>query len=143
MATRSLRTSHLVKILTTVSRVSAPRRSFCRPSASFGYRFPGLTTSTITVARQLACRNPSILENPYLVRVPRTCFSSEAGERDWSDVYLEELEDIVDRKKALIIDVREPWELKEFGHFPDAVNIPRELAGSCGRTMISIIRHSL
>jgi rhodanese-related sulfurtransferase len=30
----------------------------------------------------------------------------------------------VDNKDAVLIDVREPWELETFGSFPDAVNIP-------------------
>ena len=89
-----------------------------------------LTTAS-NVVGQVSHTCPS-LRNPFLVA---RC-SSTVGERHWADIYLEELEDIVDNKDAVLIDVREPWELETFGSFPDAVNIPRELV--CTRTLSTI-----
>ncbi|XP_020793170.1 thiosulfate sulfurtransferase/rhodanese-like domain-containing protein 3 [Boleophthalmus pectinirostris] len=42
-----------------------------------------------------------------------------------ADVSYEELKQIVDgRNKAVIIDVREPWELREYGAIPGSINVP-------------------
>merc|ERR1711915_898758 len=41
------------------------------------------------------------------------------------DVSYVELKQIVEgRNKAVIIDVREPWELREYGSIPGSVNVP-------------------
>ncbi|KAJ0000111.1 hypothetical protein NQD34_011953 [Periophthalmus magnuspinnatus] len=42
-----------------------------------------------------------------------------------TDVSYEELKQIVDgQDKAVIIDVREPWELREYGSIPRSINVP-------------------
>uniref|UniRef100_A0A3B4BC73 Sulfurtransferase n=1 Tax=Periophthalmus magnuspinnatus TaxID=409849 RepID=A0A3B4BC73_9GOBI len=44
-----------------------------------------------------------------------------------TDVSYEELKQIVDgQDKAVIIDVREPWELREYGSIPRSINVPRK-----------------
>lgn len=41
------------------------------------------------------------------------------------DVSLEQLKQIVEgHNKAVIIDVREPWELREYGEIPGSINVP-------------------
>uniref|UniRef100_A0A8C6V9T8 Sulfurtransferase n=1 Tax=Neogobius melanostomus TaxID=47308 RepID=A0A8C6V9T8_9GOBI len=41
------------------------------------------------------------------------------------NVSYEELQQIVDgHNKAVIIDVREPWELREYGFIPGSINVP-------------------
>lgn len=41
------------------------------------------------------------------------------------DVSYEDLKQIVDgHNKAVIIDVREPWELREYGSIPGSINVP-------------------
>ena len=42
----------------------------------------------------------------------------------FSDVNYDQLVEILKNKKALVIDVRNPEELKDFGSIPGAVNIP-------------------
>ena len=42
----------------------------------------------------------------------------------YSDVSYDQLVEILKNKKALVIDVRNPEELKDFGSIPGAVNIP-------------------
>ncbi|KAK7886478.1 hypothetical protein WMY93_026099 [Mugilogobius chulae] len=42
-----------------------------------------------------------------------------------TDVSYSELKRIVDgQNKAVIIDVREPWELREYGYIPGSINVP-------------------
>ncbi|XP_072316764.1 thiosulfate sulfurtransferase/rhodanese-like domain-containing protein 3 [Eucyclogobius newberryi] len=53
--------------------------------------------------------------------VDRSCTTIPSS----TDVSYEELKQIVDGKnKAVVIDVREPWELREYGAIPGAVNVP-------------------
>lgn len=41
-----------------------------------------------------------------------------------TDVTYEELKQILAEQKAVIIDVREPWELREYGYIPGSINVP-------------------
>lgn len=41
-----------------------------------------------------------------------------------SDVSYEELKQILAGRKAVVIDVREPWELREYGFIPGSINVP-------------------
>ncbi|XP_041844558.1 thiosulfate sulfurtransferase/rhodanese-like domain-containing protein 3 isoform X2 [Melanotaenia boesemani] len=48
-------------------------------------------------------------------------FSSEPPS---TDVTYEQLKQVLADRKAVVIDVREPWELREYGFIPGAVNVP-------------------
>uniref|UniRef100_A0A3B4BEQ4 Sulfurtransferase n=1 Tax=Periophthalmus magnuspinnatus TaxID=409849 RepID=A0A3B4BEQ4_9GOBI len=53
-----------------------------------------------------------------------------------TDVSYEELKQIVDgQDKAVIIDVREPWELREYGSIPRSINVPQEFQEKYGGEM--------
>lgn len=41
-----------------------------------------------------------------------------------TDVSYEELKQILAGRKAVVIDVREPWELREYGFIPGSINVP-------------------
>ncbi|CAB1423513.1 unnamed protein product [Pleuronectes platessa] len=41
-----------------------------------------------------------------------------------TDVTYEQLKQLLAGRKAVVIDVREPWELREYGFIPGAINIP-------------------
>lgn len=47
-----------------------------------------------------------------------------------TDVSYEELKQVLAGRKSVVIDVREPWELREYGFIPGSINVPRE----CGST---------
>ncbi|XP_037533083.1 thiosulfate sulfurtransferase/rhodanese-like domain-containing protein 3 [Nematolebias whitei] len=40
------------------------------------------------------------------------------------DVSYEELKRLLSEQKAVLVDVREPWELREYGFIPGSVNVP-------------------
>ncbi|XP_047216740.1 thiosulfate sulfurtransferase/rhodanese-like domain-containing protein 3 [Girardinichthys multiradiatus] len=48
-------------------------------------------------------------------------FSSEARN---TDVSYERLKQLLSYGKAVVVDVREPWELREYGLVPGSVNVP-------------------
>ncbi|CAG6016007.1 unnamed protein product, partial [Menidia menidia] len=50
-------------------------------------------------------------------------FSSEPAS---TDVSYEQLKQVLADREAVVIDVREPWELREYGFIPGAINVPRE-----------------
>ncbi|MEQ2267083.1 hypothetical protein XENORESO_001482 [Xenotaenia resolanae] len=50
-------------------------------------------------------------------------FSSEARN---TDVSYERLKQLLADGKAVVVDVREPWELREYGLVPGSVNVPCE-----------------
>lgn len=60
---------------------------------------------------------------------------SEEGRR-WDDVHLKEFQTLLKEVDTYIIDVREPWELEQYGKFPESVNIPCRSA-----PIVSLIRH--
>nr|XP_040021099.1 thiosulfate sulfurtransferase/rhodanese-like domain-containing protein 3 [Gasterosteus aculeatus aculeatus] len=39
-------------------------------------------------------------------------------------VSYEQLKRLLAGRKAVVIDVREPWELREYGHIPGSINVP-------------------
>lgn len=41
-----------------------------------------------------------------------------------TDVSYEQLKQLLAGKKAVVIDVREPWELREYGAIPGSINVP-------------------
>ncbi|XP_042280261.1 thiosulfate sulfurtransferase/rhodanese-like domain-containing protein 3 [Thunnus maccoyii] len=41
-----------------------------------------------------------------------------------TDVSYEELKQLLAGRKAVVIDVREPWELREYGFIPGSINVP-------------------
>ncbi|XP_038568060.1 thiosulfate sulfurtransferase/rhodanese-like domain-containing protein 3 [Micropterus salmoides] len=41
-----------------------------------------------------------------------------------TDVGYEQLKQLLASRKAIIIDVREPWELREYGFIPGSINVP-------------------
>lgn len=43
-----------------------------------------------------------------------------------TDVTYEQLKQLLAGRKSLVIDVREPWELREYGSIPGSINVPRE-----------------
>ncbi|KAF7648824.1 hypothetical protein LDENG_00151260 [Lucifuga dentata] len=40
------------------------------------------------------------------------------------DVSYEQLKQLLATRKAVVIDVREPWELREYGFIPGSINVP-------------------
>ncbi|KAM4579583.1 thiosulfate sulfurtransferase/rhodanese-like domain-containing protein 3 [Odontesthes bonariensis] len=48
-------------------------------------------------------------------------FSSEPAS---TDVSYGQLKQVLADRKAIVIDVREPWELREYGFIPDSINVP-------------------
>lgn len=54
------------------------------------------------------------------VLLPRKFSSGPAG----TDVSYEELKQLLAARKSVVIDVREPWELREYGFIPGSINIP-------------------
>lgn len=43
-----------------------------------------------------------------------------------TDVSYEQLKQLLAGRKSVVIDVREPWELREYGFIPGSINVPRE-----------------
>ncbi|KAM7382480.1 hypothetical protein PAMP_002207 [Pampus punctatissimus] len=41
-----------------------------------------------------------------------------------TDVSYEQLKQLLAGRKAVVIDVREPWELREYGFIPGSINVP-------------------
>lgn len=54
------------------------------------------------------------------VLLPRRFSSEPAG----TDVSYDELKQLLAARKSVVIDVREPWELREYGFIPGSINIP-------------------
>ncbi|XP_028986135.1 thiosulfate sulfurtransferase/rhodanese-like domain-containing protein 3 [Betta splendens] len=50
----------------------------------------------------------------------RACSSSSPR----TDVSYEQLKQLLATRKAVVIDVREPWELREYGFIPGSINVP-------------------
>lgn len=64
------------------------------------------------VSTQPGCRNTELLLRRFR--------SSSAG----SDVSYEQLKQVLAGRSAVVIDVREPWELREYGFIPGSINVP-------------------
>lgn len=43
-----------------------------------------------------------------------------------TDVTYDQLKQLLAGRKSVVIDVREPWELREYGFIPGSINVPRE-----------------
>lgn len=43
-----------------------------------------------------------------------------------TDVSYDQLKLLLAARKSVVIDVREPWELREYGFIPGTINVPRE-----------------
>ncbi|XP_061633866.1 thiosulfate sulfurtransferase/rhodanese-like domain-containing protein 3 isoform X1 [Phyllopteryx taeniolatus] len=61
-----------------------------------------------------------------------------------TDVTYEQLKKLLAGSKSVVIDVREPWELREYGAIPGAINIPSELEPPIGsRPHFGVSTHQL
>ncbi|KAK5922749.1 hypothetical protein CgunFtcFv8_019987 [Champsocephalus gunnari] len=47
-----------------------------------------------------------------------------------TDVSYEQLKQLLSCRKAVVIDVREPWELREYGSIPGSINVPLAQVGN-------------
>ncbi|CAN9514121.1 unnamed protein product [Ophioblennius macclurei] len=84
-----------------------PRLLFCRPV---------LFASSAPRGRSFACS---------LVKTPSGCTNRDYSSGPQSpEVTYEQLKQILAARSAVVIDVREPWELREYGFIPGAVNVP-------------------
>lgn len=53
------------------------------------------------------------------------CSASAADQRAVSVTY-EQVKQLLVTRAGVLIDVREPWELREYGGIPGSINVPRE-----------------
>lgn len=60
-----------------------------------------------------------------------------------TDVTYEQLKQLLAGRKAVVIDVREPWELREYGFIPGSINVPRECCSPWKYTYRYLKSHSL
>lgn len=68
---------------------------------------------------------------PATVLLPRRFSSEPAG----TEVSYEELKQLLAARKSVVIDVREPWELREYGFIPGSINIPCEFPLICTQSI--------
>ena len=52
-------------------------------------------------------------------------FSSSSSPSE-TNVSYDQLKQILASQSSVVIDVREPWELREYGHMPGSINVPCE-----------------
>ncbi|XP_020490217.1 thiosulfate sulfurtransferase/rhodanese-like domain-containing protein 3 [Labrus bergylta] len=64
------------------------------------------------VNTHLGCKNTELLVHRFTSGPPST------------DVSYEELKQLLAGRKSVVIDVREPWELREYGFIPGSINVP-------------------
>ena len=92
-----------------------------------------LSTQAVSVPKQRASSLVPLLKAtqrpkqavPFTWSYPyRRLSSTSEEERRWDDVHLEEFQRLLKEEDTYIIDVREPWELEQYGRFPQSVNIP-------------------
>lgn len=43
-----------------------------------------------------------------------------------TDVNYDQMKQLLNDRKSIVIDVREPWELREYGSIPGSINVPCE-----------------
>lgn len=88
----------LVPRLTALPRASVPagRASL----SSLGNTHPGCKSAGLQLLRRFSSPPPA------------------------SDVSYEQLKQLLAGRKAVVIDVREPWELREYGFIPGSINVP-------------------
>ncbi|XP_008275846.1 thiosulfate sulfurtransferase/rhodanese-like domain-containing protein 3 [Stegastes partitus] len=51
-------------------------------------------------------------------------FRRFSSEPQVTEVSYEQLKQLLASRKAVVIDVREPWELREYGNIPGSINVP-------------------
>ena len=64
------------------------------------------------------CLTPDVLPTKWSIRN----LSSTTN----TDVSYDQLKQDLAGRTAVVIDVREPWELREYGTIPGSINVPRE-----------------
>ncbi|KAM6909711.1 thiosulfate sulfurtransferase/rhodanese-like domain-containing protein 3 [Xenentodon cancila] len=79
-------------------------------SARCGTSVPGGRSSVSIFVN--TCRNPELRFRGFSSEPPST------------DVTYEQLKQLLSGRAAVVIDVREPWELREYGFIPGSVNVP-------------------
>lgn len=78
-----------------------------------GASVPGLRSSVSSFVNT----HPGCINTELLLRR----FSSEPQNRE---VNYEQMKQLLASRKAVVIDVREPWELREYGNIPGSINVP-------------------
>ncbi|KAI0165670.1 Rhodanese-like domain-containing protein [Xylariaceae sp. FL1272] len=106
-ATRRFLLSGALRTLPRATTAKTPCPAVSRPARSLVSLARPATTS-------FSCHNP------VPAKGVRWSTTSATGSKIWS---FEEIKDLQD-PKITIVDVREPGELKQTGHIPNAVNIP-------------------
>ncbi|KAM9798171.1 thiosulfate sulfurtransferase/rhodanese-like domain-containing protein 3 [Neosynchiropus ocellatus] len=71
---------------------------------------PGVSLSSLVNTRSASTNKP--LLRGFSTSPPSTCVSYD------------QLKQILAQEKAVVIDVREPWELREYGFIPGSLNVP-------------------
>uniref|UniRef100_A0A1A8J8Q4 Sulfurtransferase n=2 Tax=Nothobranchius kuhntae TaxID=321403 RepID=A0A1A8J8Q4_NOTKU len=94
------------------------------------WRFSGLVPrllwrSPIPPGSSIGGRSTSV---PSFVNTYR-CYKSTGvrwfgSQLSHTDVSYEQLKQLLDGQKTVVIDVREPWELREYGFIPGSINVP-------------------
>ncbi|XP_010900357.1 thiosulfate sulfurtransferase/rhodanese-like domain-containing protein 3 [Esox lucius] len=83
---------------------------------------PALTrASRISNTLRTNCRCTSYISATNKVYVLRNFCSSTLPE---TDVSYKQLKKMLASQTSVVIDVREPWELREYGHIPGSINVP-------------------
>ncbi|XP_068996474.1 thiosulfate sulfurtransferase/rhodanese-like domain-containing protein 3 [Embiotoca jacksoni] len=78
-----------------------------------GTTFPGGRSHVSTfVNMSPGCRNTELVLRRFSSEAPST------------DVSYEQLKQLLTARKGAVIDVREPWELREYGVIPGSINVP-------------------
>ncbi|XP_060937004.1 thiosulfate sulfurtransferase/rhodanese-like domain-containing protein 3 [Limanda limanda] len=89
-------------------------RLLCQRSVQPGASLPGGRSSVSGLDHTPpGCRNTELLLCRGFTSAPPS-----------TDVTYEQLKQLLAGRKAVVIDVREPWELREYGFIPGAINIP-------------------
>lgn len=76
-------------------------------------------TLSILLETHSRCAYVQSTNREYVLR----SFSSLSSPTD-TDVSYDQLKTILVSHKSVVIDVREPWELREYGHIPGSINVP-------------------
>ncbi|XP_028326649.1 thiosulfate sulfurtransferase/rhodanese-like domain-containing protein 3 [Gouania willdenowi] len=95
-------------------------RRCCR----FALVFPRLRcSSTVLPGGQSPVLRSSVFAPPGCTS-KELLFCGFSSESHSSDVSYEQLKQILAGHRAVVIDVREPWELREYGFIPGSINVP-------------------
>ncbi|KPP71786.1 thiosulfate sulfurtransferase/rhodanese-like domain-containing protein 3-like [Scleropages formosus] len=95
-------------------------RIVCRVLSSRSYVATACTRelSAVPLRTQCKCALSRATRRAHLLR----SFSSIAQAQH--SVSHEQLKQLLSSRSAVVIDVREPWELREYGNIPGSVNVP-------------------